>query len=138
MKENTRYFLMGMLVSYTSVLLVFCFGFFLLLLSSHQDVKISTPTKMEWPVLIYTSTLEVPPTISFEDAHNTILTKVANYTPTSFATLEPTLVAVPTQAPQNHPVKTTGRCADGSYTEAKHSQGACSHHGGLVEWWGTP
>ncbi len=35
-----------------------------------------------------------------------------------------------------HPAGTTGRCRDGTYTDAKTPQGACSHHGGLEECWG--
>lgn len=36
-----------------------------------------------------------------------------------------------------HPAGTSGRCNDGNYTSAAHRQGACSHHGGIAEWWGN-
>lgn len=32
------------------------------------------------------------------------------------------------------PSGATGRCNDGTYTYATHHQGACSHHGGVAEW----
>ncbi|HZE14373.1 MAG TPA: DUF3761 domain-containing protein [Mycobacterium sp.] len=35
---------------------------------------------------------------------------------------------------ETHPSGATGECADGTYTYATHHQGACSHHGGVVEW----
>lgn len=85
MKENTRYFLAGMLVSYTSVLLIFCFLFSVLMSSTSKEIEVSTPTNVVWPVLIYTPT--TAPTISFEDAHNIIQTKVANYTSTPYSSL---------------------------------------------------
>lgn len=40
-------------------------------------------------------------------------------------------VMVPPPPPENGP---TGRCKDGTYTYAKHHQGACSHHGGVAQW----
>jgi hypothetical protein len=39
-----------------------------------------------------------------------------------------------TQPTETHPSGATGQCADGTYTYATHHQGACSHHGGVVEW----
>jgi hypothetical protein len=46
-------------------------------------------------------------------------------------------VIIPTNLPaSNHPPGTTGQCVDGTYTSAQHSQGACSHHRGLLHWWG--
>jgi hypothetical protein len=38
----------------------------------------------------------------------------------------------PTSTPggSGHPAGTSGQCVDGTYTEAKHKRGACSHHGG--------
>jgi hypothetical protein len=60
--------------------------------------------------------------------------------PTAPPTVPPTTPAptLPptTAASSGHPAGTTGRCNDGSYTSAAHSQGACSHHGGLAEYWG--
>lgn len=41
----------------------------------------------------------------------------------------------PTYLP-SHPAGTSGQCKDGTYTKAKHKQGACSSHGGVREWWG--
>lgn len=32
------------------------------------------------------------------------------------------------------PAGATARCKDGSYSYAKHHQGACSHHGGVATW----
>ena len=32
------------------------------------------------------------------------------------------------------PPGATARCRDGSYSYAKHHQGACSHHGGVAKW----
>jgi hypothetical protein len=32
------------------------------------------------------------------------------------------------------PAGATARCKDGSYSYAKHHQGACSHHGGVAKW----
>jgi hypothetical protein len=32
------------------------------------------------------------------------------------------------------PAGATARCEDGTYSYAKHRQGACSHHGGVAEW----
>jgi len=43
---------------------------------------------------------------------------------------------LPTSTSSGHPIGSTGQCVDGSYTKAQHKQGACSHHGGVQEWWG--
>lgn len=51
--------------------------------------------------------------------------------PTLRPTRRPTLA--PTRA---HPIGTTGKCDDGTYTSAQHKQGACSNHGGISQWWG--
>ena len=32
------------------------------------------------------------------------------------------------------PTGATARCKDGTYSHARHHQGACSHHGGVAEW----
>jgi len=34
------------------------------------------------------------------------------------------------------PKNATARCTDGTYSEAKNEQGACSKHGGVAEWYG--
>jgi len=57
----------------------------------------------------------------------TVATTIASTRP-SPATTQPSGSA--------HPAGTTGRCNDETYTSAAHSQGACSHHGGLAEYWG--
>ncbi len=36
--------------------------------------------------------------------------------------------------PSGNPAGATGRCSDGSYTYSQSSRGACSHHGGVSEW----
>jgi hypothetical protein len=33
------------------------------------------------------------------------------------------------------PVGATGKCVDGSYTYATNHRGACSHHGGVAQWY---
>src|SRR5262245_25242200 len=38
------------------------------------------------------------------------------------------------QAP---PAGATAKCGDGTYSKAKDKQGACSHHKGVAEWYGT-
>jgi hypothetical protein len=50
-------------------------------------------------------------------------------------TLIPTITNAPLPTPI-HPAGTTGQCRDGTYTYAKHKQGACSSHGGVASWWG--
>ena len=40
----------------------------------------------------------------------------------------------PQPQPQPQPSGATGRCNDGTYTYATHHSGACSHHGGVAEW----
>ena len=37
------------------------------------------------------------------------------------------------QAPKN----ATAKCGDGTYSKAKHEQGACSRHGGVAQWFGS-
>lgn len=49
--------------------------------------------------------------------------------------------AVPTSSgalnAQAPPVGATAKCADGTYSKAQNKQGACSHHGGVAQWYGT-
>jgi hypothetical protein len=33
------------------------------------------------------------------------------------------------------PEGATAKCKDGTYSYAKHHRGACSHHGGVAEWY---
>jgi len=56
--------------------------------------------------------------------------------PTTTAYVAPTTTTAAAPAPSQHPTGTTGLCNDGTYTSAAHSQGACSHHGGLAQYWG--
>jgi hypothetical protein len=57
-------------------------------------------------------------------------------TPATATTVRATPSTGTTVSSSAHPAGTTGRCKDGTYTQAQHSQGACSHHGGLAEYWG--
>ncbi len=57
--------------------------------------------------------------------------------PLATATYEPvTYPTATTGSSGGHPANTTGQCKDGTYTNAQHKQGACSHHGGVAQWWG--
>jgi hypothetical protein len=51
-------------------------------------------------------------------------------------TAPPAVYPTATTGSSGHPAGTTGLCNDGTYTSAQHSQGSCSHHGGLKQWWG--
>lgn len=33
------------------------------------------------------------------------------------------------------PANATAKCKDGTYSESKQHSGACSHHGGVAEWY---
>jgi hypothetical protein len=35
----------------------------------------------------------------------------------------------------NPPANATARCADGTYSHSKTRRGACSHHGGVIQWY---
>ncbi len=48
----------------------------------------------------------------------------------------PTAWIMPTSVPPAHPLGSTGKCADGTYTNAVHRLGACAGHRGVEEWWG--
>jgi hypothetical protein len=39
------------------------------------------------------------------------------------------------RAPANAPAQASARCNDGTYSETKHRSGACSHHGGVQQWY---
>jgi hypothetical protein len=45
------------------------------------------------------------------------------------------ILASPTSS--GHPAGTSGKCNDSTFTSAVHKQGACSHHGGVKDWWGS-
>jgi hypothetical protein len=36
------------------------------------------------------------------------------------------------------PTGATAKCTDGTYSKAKTHSGACSHHGGVAQWLGSP
>jgi hypothetical protein len=43
--------------------------------------------------------------------------------------------AAPTAAaPAGAPAGATAKCKDGTFSQAKHHSGACSHHGGVAQW----
>jgi len=75
-------------------------------------------------------------------ASNTATTPSPTVTlvPTVAPTLAPTLAPteVPTEAPaatEGPPAGATAKCNDGTYSYAAHHQGACSHHGGVAEFY---
>jgi hypothetical protein len=35
------------------------------------------------------------------------------------------------------PAGSTGKCKDGTYSQAQQRSGACSQHGGIAEWFGS-
>ncbi len=49
---------------------------------------------------------------------------------------EPSSGKAPTVArPAGAPAAATAKCKDGTYSESKQHSGACSHHGGVAEWY---
>jgi hypothetical protein len=50
---------------------------------------------------------------------------------TTAAAPEKPIVAAPAGAPQG----ATAKCKDGTYSHSKQHSGACSHHGGVAEWY---
>lgn len=76
----------------------------------------SSPTPLPSPTLLVLPTLPLMPVPTSTTAFRT------------YPTLPP-----PTSG---HPPGSSGLCNDGTYTYAQHSQGACSHHGGIKRWWG--
>jgi hypothetical protein len=85
------------------------------------------------PTLTSTETVTPLPTETLEATASATSspTVVPSNTPTTY--IAP---PAPATASGGHPAGTTGQCRDGTYTSAAHSQGACSHHGGLALWWG--
>jgi hypothetical protein len=47
----------------------------------------------------------------------------------------PAAPSAPVSRPANAPQDATARCKDGTYSHAKGHTGACSHHGGVAEWY---
>jgi hypothetical protein len=80
-----------------------------------------------------TSTSTRQPTNTLKPSVTTRPTKTTRPTDTRM----PTATEGPASVGGEHPANTSGRCVDGSYTSAAHRQGACSHHGGIAEWWGN-
>jgi len=50
-------------------------------------------------------------------------------------TATPATKAPATTAPAGAAANATAKCKDGTYSYAKHHSGACSHHGGVAEWY---
>jgi len=100
-----------------------------------QTQNASSPTPFETSTSL--PTLTPPPNsllITPESNSSPIVLPTSTSTPTPTST-----IIIPTLVPpsnSNHPPGTSGRCNDGTYTSAQHSQGACSHHGGIAVWWG--
>ena len=46
--------------------------------------------------------------------------------------------AFPSPAKDEPPAGATGVCKDGTYSTAHFEKGACSHHGGVKEWYDAP
>lgn len=53
--------------------------------------------------------------------------------PDTYVNVDGNCVRRPTSVQQ---ADSTGECNDHTYTSARHEQGACSDHGGLLTWWG--
>lgn len=68
-------------------------------------------------------------------AKTTASTKTAATTaaaaPTKAATGKATIVTPPAGTPEN----ATAKCKDNTYSFSKQHSGACSHHGGVAEWY---
>jgi hypothetical protein len=80
--------------------------------------------------------------ISLADAQKEIAQNWENVYNSHYGTLSPsnsssTTPTAPVATPpaSNIPSGATGRCNDGTYTYATNHQGACSHHGGVAEWY---
>jgi hypothetical protein len=61
-------------------------------------------------------------------------TAAANDAPTSASTPKTTAKAT-TKAGADAPANATAKCKDNTYSFAKQHSGACSHHGGVAEWY---
>lgn len=49
---------------------------------------------------------------------------------------KPTIPPAAVSKPAQKPAGATGQCRDGSYTDSRNRQGACSSHGGIAVWFG--
>jgi hypothetical protein len=86
-------------------------------------VQYPTPTP---EIVMYHPTAVVinPEQINNIDANATMFAQQTQNAPTPIPT-------------SKHPIGSSGRCVDGSYTYSAHKSGTCSHHGGIAEWWGN-
>ncbi len=66
----------------------------------------------------------------------TQITSVGTKEPTAAPAPQPAPTPAPAPAPQpDHPAGATALCNDGTYSYAANHQGACSHHGGVAQWY---
>ncbi|HWJ98357.1 MAG TPA: DUF3761 domain-containing protein [Acidimicrobiales bacterium] len=87
-----------------------------------------------------------PPTTTTTAAATTTTAPPPPPPPTTTAPIQPLVPPTtapyvpPTDPPSTAPPVAAGgghtaRCNDGTYSDAAHHQGACSHHGGVAEWY---
>jgi hypothetical protein len=108
-----------------------------------------TPTITDTPTITETPTITDTPTITWTPSITPTITRTFTITRTPTRTRTATRTSSMTRTPKpyippayippppsGHPSGTSGQCNDGSYTYAVHKQGACSHHGGIAQWWG--
>lgn len=117
---NTKKFwsLVGM--TCMGLVIIMCMCLSLVVVSNPNNF---TPTPITYVQSTSTETLEV------------INTTEATYTATPTITSTISIPIIQVTLP-NHPNGTSGKCRDDSYTKSDNRQGACSHHGGILEWWG--
>ena len=73
----------------------------------------------------------------FGDEASAPATKTPPQAPPSAKATEaaPTAKTPTKAAPSGAPEGATAKCKDGTYSHAKQHSGACSHHGGVAEWY---
>jgi hypothetical protein len=127
-EQNNRlgYFITGLLVG--AIVCFICFWTWAVLFASTSNPTVATNTVVPSYTWVPTDVPTLMNTPTF--VPSPLPTMTASITP--FPVL-PNPVVPPVL---NHPAGTSGRCNDGEYTRADNNQGACSHHGGLAEWWG--